>query len=125
MNIKDIPWYDRPGNRLTREGVEKLSNADLLSILLGKVKNGSVLDLSNNLLSKYNLNRIGNLSINELTRECNGDKVSALKILSFIELSKRHSKLIKGGYNKKVINNAKDIYNMFIDEFRDYLLLSY
>ena len=23
MNIKDIPWYDRPGARLTRDGVEK------------------------------------------------------------------------------------------------------
>jgi len=31
--IKDIPWYDRPGFRLTREGAEKLSNSELLSIL--------------------------------------------------------------------------------------------
>jgi len=26
MKIKDIPWYDRPGFRLSRESVEKLSN---------------------------------------------------------------------------------------------------
>ena len=31
--IKDIPWYDRPGFRLTREGAAKLSNSELLSII--------------------------------------------------------------------------------------------
>ncbi len=38
MNIKDIPWYDRPGARLSREGVSKLTNADLLAVILGKSK---------------------------------------------------------------------------------------
>jgi len=29
MKIKDIPWYGRPGFRLSREGVEKLTNSNL------------------------------------------------------------------------------------------------
>jgi len=37
-----------------------------------------------------------------------------LKILSFIELSKRYSRLIKNGYSKK-INSAEDVFNMFHD----------
>ena len=48
MRIRDIPWYDRPGFRLTREGVEKLSNPELLSlILLAGDKDDNVLELSN------------------------------------------------------------------------------
>lgn len=120
MNIKSIPWYDRPGARLTREGVSKLTNADLLSIILGKSKKGSVLRLSNKLLSKYNLHRLEELGVKGLKKECNGDVIPALKILSFIELSKRYSKLVKGGYNHKVIACANDIYDRFADEMRSY-----
>ena len=66
MKIKDIPWYDRPGSRLTREGVEKLSNSDLLSVLLGKGNKESVFELSNRLLSKYNLHKLEDLGFEEL-----------------------------------------------------------
>ena len=120
MKIKDIPWYDRPGARLSREGVGKLSNSDLLSVLLGKGKRESVFELSIRLLKKYNLNKLEDLGLNELKKECKGDIVPALKILSFIELSKRYNKLVKGGFNKKPINSAKDVYDMFVDEMRSY-----
>ena len=73
MKIKDIPWYDRPGFRLTREGVEKLSNPDLLSILLGKGNKESVFELSNRLLSKYNLHKLEDLGLEELKKEYKGD----------------------------------------------------
>jgi len=120
MNLGDIPWYDRPGARLIREGVEKLTNADLLAVIIGKIKKGSVLEMSNKLLSKYNLNKLEDLGIEGIKNEFNGDKVPALKILSLIELSKRYNKLTKGGYNKKPINSALDVYNIFVDEYRDY-----
>lgn len=120
MKIKDIPWYDRPGARLTREGVGKLTNSDLLSVLLGKGKKESVFELSNRLLKKYNLNKLEDLGLKGLQKECKGDIVPALKILSLIELSKRYGKLVKGGYNKKVISSAKDVYDMFVDEMRSY-----
>ncbi|MBI2507851.1 hypothetical protein HYV89_02755 [Candidatus Woesearchaeota archaeon] len=32
MNIKDIPWFNRPGERLSQKGVEALSSSDLLKI---------------------------------------------------------------------------------------------
>jgi len=119
MKIEDMPWFDKPDVRLTRDGVEKLTDVELLAMIIGKGKNEGVLDLSSRLLKNYNLNRLEYLGIDELTKECN-DKVTALRILSFIELSKRYNKLIKGGYNIKVINSALDVYNMFIDEYRNY-----
>ncbi|MBS3163585.1 hypothetical protein J4427_02740 [Candidatus Woesearchaeota archaeon] len=110
MKIDDMPWFDKPDVRLTREGVEKLTDVELLAMIIGKGTKEGVLDLSSRLLKNYNLNKLEDLGVEELTRECN-DKVTALKILSFIELSKRYNKLVKGGYNTKVINSAKDVYN--------------
>ena len=43
-----------------------------------------------------------------------------MKIMSLIELSKRYSKLTKGGYNSKAISSAKDVYDMLVDEMKDY-----
>jgi len=36
MKIKDLPWYNRPGFKLTKKGVESLSDTELLSIKLNK-----------------------------------------------------------------------------------------
>ena len=119
MGILDLPWFDRPGERLKQKGVEVLSSSDLLAILLGKGKNESVMALSSRLLSKYDFDNLEGLSLEELTVECKGDKVSALKILSLIEISKRYHKKLVGGYGKKIITSAKDVYNMFSDEMRN------
>ena len=115
-----MPWYERPGNRLIKDGAENLSDSELLEIILGKTKNESVVKLANRLLKKYNLNRLEELSFQELKEECKNDTAAALKILSFIELSKRHNKLIKGGYNKKPITLARDVYSMFSDKVKNY-----
>ena len=119
MKIDDMPWFEKPDVRISKEGVDKLTDVELLAMIIGKGTNEGVLDLSNRLIKKYNLNRLEDLGVEELTKECN-DKVTALRILSFIELSKRYNKLVKGGYNTKVINSAKDVYNMFVDEYRNY-----
>ena len=120
MNILDIPWFDRPGERLSKKGVKALSSSDLLAILLGKGKHESVMELSSRLLKKYDFDKLGELSLEELTDECKGDKVPALKILSFIELSKRYNKKVKGGYSGKPVTCAKDIFDMLSDEMQSY-----
>ncbi len=115
-----MPWYDRPGSRLIKEGAENLSDSELLEIILGKTKEESVITLANRLLKKYNLNKLEELSFQELKKECRNDTAAALKILSFIELSKRYNTLKMGGYNKKPITSARDIYNMLSDKVKDY-----
>lgn len=130
MNLKDIPWYDRPGFRLTSQGAEKSSNSELLSIiLLTHEKDDNVLELSNKILKRYNLNRIDEIGYNELVNLVKkdvrkkaeySDFLKVMKLLSLIELSKRYGKLVKGGYNRKPMNSAKDVYDMFVDEMRNY-----
>ena len=52
MKIKDIPIENQPRERLKRNGIDSLSNAELLAIILQKgSKNENVIDLSNRLLS--------------------------------------------------------------------------
>ena len=125
MKIKDLPWFNRPGFKLTRKGVNFLDDAELLSIIFGVGSKGeSALELSNKLLKKYNFNKLEDLSVKDLAKECKGNYNKALQILSLIEICKRYNKLIKGGYNgmieRKEIKNSKDVYNMFIDKFRNY-----
>lgn len=120
MKIKDIPWYDRPSQRLIKYGAGVLTDAELLSIVLGKVKGSKVLDVSNKLLKDYNLNKLYDIGFGRLKDECNGDKVAALRILSLIQLCKRYDSLSKGGYNKKAITSAKDVYNLLSGRVKDY-----
>ena len=63
MKISDIPWYDRPGARISRDEIKELSDADLLSVIIGKGRKESVLELSNRLLNKYNLNKLEDLGL--------------------------------------------------------------
>ncbi len=98
MRIKDIPWWNRPDFKLKRDGVESLDEAELLAIILWYGNKGeSALELANKLLNVYNLNHLDELSVDELKKECNGDGVKAIKIMSLIEL-------VKGGYNNSCFN---------------------
>jgi len=47
MNIREMPWFERPGARLKRGGPEVLSDAELLAIVLGRgSKEENVIDCS-------------------------------------------------------------------------------
>jgi len=125
VKIKDLPWYNRPGFKLTRKGVNTLDDAELLSIIFGRGGKGeSAIELSNRLLKKYNFNKLEELSVKDLAKECKWDFNKANQILSLIEVCKRYNKLVKDGYNGKVerkeIKSSKDVYNMFIDKFRNH-----
>src|SRR3989338_4606467 len=115
MRITDQPFFTRPGYKLYTHGASALDTAELLAILLGKGKRGeSALELSNRLLQQYNLHGLEVLGYKELKRVCRDDGIKALKLLSFVELSKRYNKLINGGYKQK-ITSAEDVFNRFKD----------
>ena len=55
MNIREMPWFERPGVRLKRNGPEVLSDAELLAIVLGRgSKEENVIDCSRRVLSNAN-----------------------------------------------------------------------
>ncbi len=117
MKIKEIPWFNRPGFKLTRNGVKTLDDAELLSIIFGVgSKKESALELSNKLLKKYNFNKLEDLSVKDLAKECNNDFNKALQMLSLIEICKRYNKLVTNGYTN-TIKSAKDVFNIYSYKF--------
>ena len=68
--IKDIPIKERPRERLKLYGKENVSNEELLSIILNTgVKNKSVKELSNSILSKMNdISDLKNMTLNNLKK---------------------------------------------------------
>ena len=112
----DIPFYNRPGFKLTRNGVSSLDDAELLSIIFGVgSKNENAIELSNRLLKKYNLNKLEHLSVKELAKECKWDFNKALQLLSLVEICKRYNKLVNNGFSTS-IKSSKDVYNLFFNE---------
>jgi DNA repair protein RadC len=115
MKIKDIPWYNRPGIRLKRKGVNTLSDAELLAVVLGRGNTKeNAIDISNRVLKNNNFNKLSNLSFHELKTEFK-DQVPAMKIQAMYEIFRRSNRLKDKGFKTK-IKNAEDVYNYFKDE---------
>lgn len=88
--MKEIPEEERPRERLKRVGVENLTNQELLSILLKTgLKNKNVSELSLELLKKYPLDTLKEISLAELKEMKGIGEVKAIEILAAIELGKR------------------------------------
>ena len=124
MKSKDLPWFSRPDFKFSRKGVDKLDDADLISILLWSNDNlDEDLKISNKVLKKYNLNNIEKAGFNELVNLVKREKkashldfVKARKLFSMIELAKRYNRLKSGGFKRK-IGSAKDVYSYFVDNY--------
>ncbi len=118
MKIKDIPWDNRPGMRLKKEGVSKLSNAELLAVVLGRGNyKENAIDISNRVLNSYNFDKMSDLSFHELKEEFK-NQVPAMKIRAMYEIFKRTNKLKKVG-NRIKIKTAEDVFNYFVDKLQD------
>lgn len=110
MKIKNIPIEERPRERFLEVGVENLSNEELLSIILKNgTKNKSVKDLALEILNKYNLDNLKDVSLYELLKIKGIGKVKAIELISAIELGKRI--FVSGrSIKKEKWSNPKNIY---------------
>ena len=110
--IKEIPKYERPREKMLKNGIKSLSNAELLAIILKNgTKGKSVLELANEILYSINsLNDLKDLELNEVTKIKGIGKVKAMEIMASIELGLR----IVTNKNKKIkYNNAKEIFEAY------------
>lgn len=109
MLIKELPKEERPRERIAKYGASKLSNEELLSIILRcGTKNKSVKDLSNEILLLGNLK---DLTYNKLLSIKGIGKVKAIEVMAIIELSKRINSDISISSIK--IKRSMDIYNNY------------
>jgi DNA repair protein RadC len=115
LGIKDWAEEDRPREKMMLKGVQSLSDAELLAILIGSGnKNESAVELSRRILNeaKNNLNELGRMSIADLISNFKGiGEAKAITIVAALELGKRHksSEPTKGHQ----IKSSADIFEIF------------
>ena len=108
MKIKDLPKIERPRERLLKYGVNKLSNSELIAIILGSGKKGeNVIDLAKKLLKKFPNNQLSNTLIKHLIEIPGIGKTKACQIVACFELGKRFLK----NKQSQLILSPKDIWN--------------
>ena len=89
MRIKDTPKVDRPQEKLVKYGTKKLSDADLLAIILRTgTQETNVLELSKKILRKFK-NDLKNITIDKLKEVPGLGEIKACQIIAALELSNR------------------------------------
>lgn len=88
--IKDLPKVERPREKLMQYGPEKLSNSELLAILLRSGKKGeNVIELANKILKRFSKDELPNLTFNDLKDYSGLGPAKACEIIACFELGKR------------------------------------
>lgn len=103
---------DRPREKLERLGAEALSNAELLAILIGSGSpRESAVDLMKRVLAdcSNNLNTLGKMTVNGLTKYNGVGPAKAITILAACELGKRRQ--LEKAEERAELNSATAIYN--------------
>ncbi|MFW5645156.1 MAG: RadC family protein [Bacteroidota bacterium] len=114
LSIKNWAVEDRPREKLAKRGVENLSDAELLAILIGSgTKNKSALELSKELLfsTSHNLLDLGKLSLDDLTKFKGIGKTKAIIILAALEIGRRRK--YAEPVQKVQISSSKDSFKIF------------
>ncbi len=107
--IKDIPESERPRERLKAVGPSNLTDKELLAIIIKTgTKNYNVNDIALEILKKYSLQELPEITFNELLKINGVGEVKALELISAIELGKRI--YLKQKDKLKKLTNPKDIW---------------
>lgn len=111
MKIKDLSIDNRPREKLIKNGVESLSNEELLAILLRNGdKENSAIDLAYKILNKAsNVKELFNMNYYDLTNIKGIGEAKACLIISAFELARRGLSYTK---SDKVFDKAKDVFDL-------------
>lgn len=122
MKIQELPEYERPYEKLELYGAEKLTNSELLAII---IKTGTKEETSVGLAQKIlKMNKSQNLNdlkflqdieIEEFMKIKGIGKVKAIQLKAMCEITKRMSRPI---YRKITINSSQDAANLLMDEMK-------
>ena len=114
--IADLDTNDKPREKALNQGIEHLTNAELLAIILGSgIQGMSVIDLSRNILAGCDnrLSRLARMSIHSLCRNFKGvGPAKAISLFAALELGTRcvHSQALEK--EDPIIRSSRDIYDL-------------
>lgn len=121
MNIKKLPENEKPREKLLREGKEKLSNMEIISILIGSgTSTRSAMELAGDIISldQSGIKYLAECRPEELSRIRGIGPAKACEILAAAELGRRIASLpAKEG---DIMKSSSDIAGRFIEKMRYY-----
>lgn len=125
MRIHDLDPDERPRERFLRSGVSALSSAELMALILKTgTKGKNILETCNELMGRYGLEHLADLSVSELQENEGIGPAKAMQIKAVFELHKRLH--YRRNTNKKV-RSARDIFEYMNgrvpDESKEHLFL--
>ena len=117
--IKDLPILERPIERLLTNGVEVLSNEELLAIILKSgAKEKSVKEISLEILKEYDIHSLKDINIEKLAKIKGIGKKKAATLIAAIELGKRMNRKIDT-LNDIKIDNSEKVFEYFKEMLKD------
>ncbi len=122
MKMKELPVSERPYEKLEMYGAAKLSNAELIAIIIKSgTKDESSVSIAQRILKldkngENNLRFLQNISIEEFMSIKGIGKVKAIQLKAICELTKRISTPINTSQIQ--INSPKDVAKLLTDEMR-------
>ena len=125
MRIHDLDPDNRPRERCLRSGPSALSSAELMALILKTGTRGkNILETCNELMGRYGLEKLADLSMGELQENDGIGPAKAMQIKAVFELQKRLT--FKRNTNKKV-PSARDVFEYMNgrvpDETKEHLFL--
>lgn len=120
IGIKAWAAEDRPREKMLDKGRSMLTEAELIAILIGSGnREESAVDLSKRILSSVgnNLNALGKLSVQELSRFKGVGNAKAVSIIAALELGRRRKNAEVAKREK--ISDSRDVFNIMHPIFLD------
>lgn len=118
IKIKQLPKTERPYEKLEKNGEDKLSDGELLAIIIKTgTKGANSLEIANQLLSKAgSIKGIGNISLEELKEIKGIGKVKAIQLKAVGEIAIRMFK--KTNFKKEKITKPHDIARILMSDLK-------
>jgi len=121
FTIHDLPFEERPRERLVKFGEQALSVQELLQIILGRgIAGESVVVTAQKLLSQFgSLQKLAEASIEELSSIKGIGLAKATQIKAVFEIGRRLSTQISP-YKSKKLTDPKKVYQLMKSKLKDY-----
>ena len=115
LGIKELALEDRPREKLIQKGIQSLSDAELIAILIGSGSNKeSAVELSKKILhfNQNNLVQLGKCTIEDLKNRFHGiGEAKAITIIAAMELGRRRNQ--HEPLSLPQITSSKQVFNLF------------
>ncbi|MGH9858207.1 MAG: RadC family protein [Acidobacteriota bacterium] len=116
--MRELPVNERPREKLTNQGEQSLSDAELLAILMGSgTRQESAVQLAQRILKETgDLNKLSGFSVVELCKKFHGvGPARAAQLKAALELSRRYSGAVKEARPR--FSNSQVVFEHFHSSF--------